>query len=337
MTTLKSRALRAALTLGLALGTAAPLAAPAYADNPKVIRIGSTAPGHLKFILFREKGLLEKEFAKDGIKVELVTFMGGGSEATTALATGAIDVTYTGSNPALRVAASGADVKTVGLSNWVRTGGTAIVVRPNSAIKTLADLKGKKVAYLAGTVRHSSLSKALKSVGLTTKDIESLNLPFEASGPALSRGDIDAIVESDNTIQKLVEAGGGRVLADASDHPEWASPYPITVNGAFLRDHPDIIKRLLKVDVATARWADANYEDTVKTFTAATNSSEKTVRANYPKGAFYQDPKITPEALQALKDEEAFMAEAGLLKGRVDYSKWVDQQLLDDVYKEAGL
>jgi sulfonate transport system substrate-binding protein len=125
---------------------------PAIAqDKPDVIRIGSTAPGHLKFILAQHDGWLDKEFAKDGIKVELVTFTGGGSEATTALATGAIEVTYTGNNPALRVAASGADVKLIGLSSFVKSGGSAIIVPTNSPLKTVEDLKGKKVAYLAGT------------------------------------------------------------------------------------------------------------------------------------------------------------------------------------------
>jgi sulfonate transport system substrate-binding protein len=338
---LRSRALRVASTLALALAAATSLAQIGHAQSapakPTALRIGSTAPGHLKFILAREKGWIEKEFAKDGIKVEFVTFMGGGSEATTALATGSIDVTYTGSNPALRLAASGADVKMVGLSNWVKTGGTAIIVRPDSPIKTLADLKGKKVAYLAGTVRHSSLSKALKSVGLTTKDIDSLNLPFEAAGPALTRGDIDAIVESDNTAQRLIDSGGARLLADGADHPEWASPYPISVNGDFFRKYPDVVRRLLKVDLQIARWADANYEDTVKTFVDATKSSDKAVRASYKAGVFYQDPKITDESLEALKAEEAFMAEAGLLKGAVDYSKWVDKSYVDEAYKQAGL
>ena len=153
---------------------------PAFAqDKPDVIRIGSTAPGHLKFILAKQDGWWDKEFAKDGIKVELVTFKGG-SEATTALATGAIEFAYTGNNPALRVAASGADVKLIGLSSYVRAGGSYIVVKTDSPLKTLQDLKGKKVAYLTGTVRHSNFSKALDSVGLTTNDVESLNLPFEA-------------------------------------------------------------------------------------------------------------------------------------------------------------
>ncbi|KRB23631.1 MULTISPECIES: aliphatic sulfonate ABC transporter substrate-binding protein [Mesorhizobium] len=302
---------------------------PAFAqDKPDVIRIGSTAPGHLKFILAQKDGWWDKEFAKDGIKVELVTF-NGGSEATTALATGAIEVTYTGNNPALRVAASGADVKLIGLSSYVRAGGSYVVVKANSPLTTLQDLKGKKVAYLTGTVRHSNFSKALNSVGLTTNDVEGLNLPFEASGPALLRGDIDAIVETDSTAAKLVDTGEARVLFDTSTHPEWNVPNVISVNGAFAAKYPDLVKRLLKVDIEISRWADAHPDETIKTFVEATKSSEKSVRKTYADGVFHQDPKLTDDAIDALKGEEKFMAGAGLLKGSIDYGKWVDKSFVD--------
>ncbi|AZO67416.1 MAG: aliphatic sulfonate ABC transporter substrate-binding protein [Mesorhizobium sp.] len=310
--------------------------APAFAqDKPEVIRIGSTAPGHLKFILAQQDGWWQKEFAKDGIKVELVTF-NGGSEATTALATGAIEVTYTGNNPALRVAASGADVKLIGVSSYVKAGGSSIIVKTDSPLKTLQDLKGKKVAYLTGTVRHSNFSKALNSVGLTTSDIEGLNLPFEASGPALLRDDIDAIVETDSTAAKLVDTGEARVLYDTSTHPEWNVPNVISVNGAFAAKYPDLVKRLLKVDIEISRWADAHPDETIKTFVEATKSSEKSVRKTYSQGLFYQDPKLTDDAIAALKSEEKFMAGAGLLKGSIDYSKWVDKSFVDGAYTEVA-
>jgi sulfonate transport system substrate-binding protein len=329
---------RRALVQGLAVFTLGfcVLTAPAHAeDKPSVIRIGSTAPGHLKFILARHSGAFEKEFAKDGIKVEMVTFTNGGSEATTALATGAIEFTYTGNNPALRVAASGADVKFIGLSSYTKADGSAVIVRADSPFKTVADLKGKKVAYLFGTVRHSIFSKALKSVGLTTNDVDSLNLAFDASGPALVRGDVDAIVETEDTAAKLVEAGEARVLLDANDHPEWAAPYIISVNGEFARKYPDIVTRLLKVDIGLARWADAHPDETIKIFSDETKSSEKSVRKTYKDGHFYQEPRITDAALDALKGEEKFMSEAKLLKGSVDYDKWVNRSYLDAAYKQV--
>ncbi|RVI51928.1 ABC transporter substrate-binding protein, partial [Sinorhizobium meliloti] len=154
---------RTLLKLALALSIL-PVAglAPASAGEakPDAIRIGSTAPGHLKFILYRHKKLLEDEFSKEGIKIELTTF-DGGSAATVALGSGALDFTYIGNNPSLRLAATGADVKLIGLSSWNRSNETQIVVKPDSPIRKIEDLKGKKVAYLSGTVRHSTFAKAL--------------------------------------------------------------------------------------------------------------------------------------------------------------------------------
>ncbi|MEC5397330.1 aliphatic sulfonate ABC transporter substrate-binding protein [Uliginosibacterium sp. H1] len=303
---------------------------------PSTIRIGSTAPGHLKFILAQHHGSFEKEFAKEGIKFDLLPFTGGGSEAVTALATGAVEIAYIGNNPALRAAAQKANIKLVGTSSFVRNSGAYIIVPVNSPIKTLKDLKGKKVAYLAGTVRHSTLTKALKSVGLTSKDIESLNLPFEASGPALARGDIDAIVESDNVAATLLEKNAARILLDAGNHPEWAAPNVIVVNGDFAKKYPEVLKRVLKVDLQLATWADANYEETVKIFTTRTKSSEKAVRNNFKDGRFHQEPRLTDEVLAALKAEEEFMEDAGLLKGSVDYSKWVDKSFVESAYAGAA-
>lgn len=323
-----------ALTLATVSGTV-----PALADDakPEVIRIGSTAPGHLKFILERHRKVLQEELAKDGIKLELTTF-DGGSAASVALGSGAIEFTYIGNNPSLRLAATGADVKLIGLSSWVRTNETQIVVKPDSPIKTIADLKGKKVAYLSGTVRHSTFAKALKTVGLSLSDVESVNLGIENSGPALTRGDVDAIVESTGPVQKLIESGQARLVFDGGvdGKPEWAVPHLISVNGEFARKYPDLVTRVLAADIKAARWADANPEETIKIFVSETGNSEAAVRSTYPDGKFWQDPQITEEAIASLKGEESFMAEAGLLKGKVDYSKWVDRSFYDAAVKSLA-
>lgn len=324
----------------LGLAALAPLAGAVpvrAADKPEVIRIGSTAPGHLKFILYRNRKLLEQEFAKDGIRVELATF-DGGSPASVALGSGAIDFTYIGNNPSLRLGAAGADVKAIGLSSWVPSNETLVVVRPDSPIKDLADLKGKKVAVLTGTVRHSTLAKALKEAGVSIKDVQLLNIGIESSGPALARGDIDAIVESTGPAQKLVDLGGARVIFDAglSGKREWAVPHVLSVNASFARQYPDLVARLLAVDIATARWADAHPEETIAIFVRETGSSEKAVRATYSDGKFWQDPAITDEAVRALRAEEAFMAESGLLKGKVDYASWIDRSYYDAAQKKLA-
>lgn len=328
---------RRSLLLGAAgLASAALVGAPTPSHAaPKVVRIGSTAPGHLKFVLFRNRKLLQKEFEKEGIDFDFTTF-NGGSEATTALATGAVDVIYTGNNPALRVAASGADVKAIGLSSWVPTVETVVIVRKDSPIKTLADLKGKKVAFLFGTVRHSEFSKALRTASLTAADIEPLNLAFDAAGPALVRGDVDAVAESDATVQKLVEAGEARVLFSGEGQTNWTAPYVISVNGGFARENGDLLRRLLQVDIELARWVDRNAEETIRIFVEETRASEKAVRKTYASGRFFQNPEITDAAVAALKDEERFMVEAKLIKGKVDYDKWIDRSFFAAAIEKVG-
>ena len=243
---------------------------------------------------------------------------------------------YTGNNPALRLAASGADVKAIGLSSWVPQNDTMVIVPVDSPAQSLQDLKGKRVAYLVGTVRHSVFSKALNSVDLTTADVQSFNLGIENSGPAMSRGDIDAIVESSGTAQKLVDAGAARVLFDASGNPEWSVPYIITGNGGFLRQYPEVATRLLAQDIALAAWVDANPEETIRIFVEETGNAEKSVRATYKDNVFYQNPEITDAAVQALKGEEEFMAENDLIKGQVDYDTWIDRSFYEAAIKEPA-
>lgn len=320
------------LTLAAVAGAATlPFTARAQAALPPAIRIGSTAPGHLKFVLFRHYDLLAKEFDAEGIPVELVTF-DGGSAASVALGSGQLDIMYTGNNPALRLAASGADVVAVGLSSWNPQNETVIVVKADGDIQSVADLKGRNVAYLTGTVRHSNFSKALALDGLTTDDVASFNFGIETAGPALARGDVDAIVESRSTIQTLLDQGLARIIFDANAHPEWVSAFPISVNGAFARAYPEVLARILAVDIETAEWADANPEETIRVFAEETGRDEDAVRATYPENRFYQSPDLTAAAEVSLKEEEAFMAANALLEGQVDYAKWIDRS-----YYQAAL
>ncbi|MDR1931892.1 MAG: aliphatic sulfonate ABC transporter substrate-binding protein [Spirochaetales bacterium] len=305
--------------------------------NTDIIRIGSTAPGHLKFVLFEQLGILEKEFGADGIKVEFFPFTGGGSEAVTTLATGGVDIVYTGVDPALRVAATGADVYLIGVSSFdVQNSLQSIAVAADSPIQSVADLKGKKVAYLTGTMRHNQLTRALKENGLTLNDIESLNLNFEASGPALLRGDIDALVETTSTLITLEQSGAIRLILDGrkKEHPEWVVPNVISANGKFVRENPELTARLLKADLELAAWVDTHFEETVKAFAQGTGQDVNAIRKLYTDGEFFQDTRITPQMIQSFKDEEQFLLDAGLSNGKVNFEAWVQTKYVEEAAQQ---
>ncbi|MBZ9775245.1 hypothetical protein [Mesorhizobium sp. CO1-1-8] len=98
---------------------------------------------------------------------------------------------------------------------------------------------------------------------------------------------------------EVLSDGEARVLFDTSTHPEWNVPNVISVNDASAAKYPDLVKRLLKVDIEISRWADAHPDETIKTFVKATKSSEKSVRKTYADGVFHQDPKLTDDAVAA--------------------------------------
>jgi sulfonate transport system substrate-binding protein len=303
------------------------------------IRIGSTAPGHLKFVLFEQLNILEKEFGGDGIDIEFFPFTGGGSEAVTTLATGGVDVIYTGVDPALRVAATGADVYLIGISSFDITNSLqSIAVAASSPIQSVADLKGKKVAYLTGTMRHNQLTRALKENGLGLNDIESLNLNFEASGPALLRGDIDALVETTSTVISLEQSGAIRLILDGrkKEHPQWVVPNVISANGRFVRDNPDLVRRLLKADIELATWVDTHFEETIEAFAKGTGQDVGAIRKLYTGGEFFQNTLITPQMIQSFKDEEQFLLEVKLSSGTVDFDTWIQTKYVEEAAREVS-
>ncbi len=296
-------------------------------EKLSVIRIGSDAGSYLKFILIEQKRWMDEEFAKDRIKVEYYTFAGGAA-AQVALASGSLDFAYTGSNPSLRTAAAGADTRLIAIASFGNpVGGSSIIVRNDSAIKSVKDLKGKKVGYLTGTGRHSSLEKALNSEGMSTlQDIESINLDFANSGPALIRGDIDALAEGESTTFPLTSTGQARAIWKGKDHPEIKSaPSAVTVRGDFAKKHPDIVKRFLKIDLKAAQWADENPDETIKINSNSTKQAEKVIRMKYPANitTFYLDPRITDETIQSLKSEVEFLRTNKLLDGELNIDSWV--------------
>ena len=93
---------------------------------------------------------------------------------------------------------------------------------------------------------------------------------------------------------------------------------------------------LYAVVAPSASVAAPNPEETIAIFVKETGSSDNAVRATYPDGKFFQDPEITEEAVRALQGEETFMADAELLKGKVNYDTWIDRSFYDAALKQVA-
>jgi sulfonate transport system substrate-binding protein len=158
------------------------------ADALKEIRIDWATYNPVSMVL-KQKGLLEKEFAKDGIGIVWVQ-SAGSNKALEFLNAGSIDFGSTAGSAALVARMNGNPIKSIYV--FSRPEWTALVTAGDSRIATVADLKGKRVAVTRGTDPHIFLVRALLDAGLSEKDITPVLLQHADGKTALIRGDVDA-------------------------------------------------------------------------------------------------------------------------------------------------
>src|SRR5580700_1678622 len=140
-------------------------------------------------MVLKEKGLLEKEFEKDGVGIRWVQTLGS-NKALEFLNAGSIDFGSTAGAAALIGRINGNPIKSIYV--FSRPEWTALVTRKNTPITKVTDLKGKRVAVTRGTDPHIFLVRALQGAGLTEHDITPVLLQHPDGKTALIRGDVDA-------------------------------------------------------------------------------------------------------------------------------------------------
>lgn len=205
------------------------------ADAPSQIRIGYQK-GSVSMVLAKSHRLLEQRFPAMAIK--WIEFPAG-PQMLEALNIGSIDLGSTGDIPPLFAQAAGADLLYVG-SEPAKPKAEVILVPQNSPIHSVADLKGRKVAFQKGSSSHNLLLRALRQAGLSFSDIKPTYLTPADARAAFQQRDVDAWTIWDPYYSAALLQGDVRVLKDGSDLNRTGSFYLATrsfteANGNFLR------------------------------------------------------------------------------------------------------
>ena len=183
--------------------------APLFAaDSVKTISIDWATYNPVSMVL-KQQGLLEKEFAKDGITVRWVQTLGS-NKALEFLNAGSIDFGSTAGSAALVARINGNPIKSIYV--YSQPEWTALVTRKDTTINKVADLKGKRVAVTRGTDPHIFLVRALLDAGLTEKDITPVLLQHPDGKTALIRGDVDAWAGLDPMMAAAEVEDGARLF-----------------------------------------------------------------------------------------------------------------------------
>ena len=249
-------------------------------DKPTEIRIGTQKGGF--FPAVRQRHSVEDAFKPLGIEIKWVDFQFG-PPLLEAINAGSVDFGYVGDAPPIFAQAGGAGIRYVAA---VKSDGNtqAIIVPRDSPIKTLADLKGKRIAFGKGSSAHNLLVAALERAGLTWNDITPAPLaPVDATA-AFVKGSVDAWSIWDPYLALAELKENARVIAFDKDVHKPNAFY--IARADFVEKYPALVAQLNAVFAAEGRWADSHHEEVARAQAEATGVDIEAIkrfvdRSNY--------------------------------------------------------
>ncbi|GIZ12430.1 sulfonate ABC transporter substrate-binding protein [Pseudomonas sp. NCCP-436] len=221
----------------------------------ETLRIGYQKYGTL--VLLKAKGTLEKRLAERGVDVKWTEFPGG-PQLLEGLNVGSVDFGVTGETPPVFAQAAGADLLYVAHEPPAPTG-EAILVPKDSSIKSVAELKGKKVALNKGSNVHYLLVRALEDAGLKYSDITPVYLPPADARAAFERGSVDAWVIWDPFQSAAEQQLQARSLRDGSglvdNHQFYLATRP------YAEKNPEVVGILIDEIRGVGEWVKNNLDE----------------------------------------------------------------------------
>jgi sulfonate transport system substrate-binding protein len=261
--------------LKLSVGTAAVAALSSRAmgeAGPKEIRIGTQKGGF--FPAVRQRHTLEDAFKPLGIEIKWIDFQFG-PPLLEAINVGSVDFGYVGDSPPIFAQAAGAAIRYVAA---VKSDGNmqAIIVPHDSPIKTLADLRGKRIAFGRGSSAHNLLVAALEKAGLSWSDITPAPLAPADATAAFVKGSVDAWSIWDPYLALAELKQNARVIAFDKDVHK---PNAFYIAGSgFVEKYPALVARLNGVFASEGIWADQHHEEVAQAQAEATGVDIEAIR-----------------------------------------------------------
>ncbi len=262
----------------------------ASAQAKSVLRIGYQKYGTL--VILKGNGSLEKRLASEGVEVKWAEFPAG-PVLLEGLNVGSIDFGTAGEAPPIFAQAAGANLVYVG-SEPPSPASEAILVPHGSPLKTVADLKGKKVALNKGSNVHYLLVKALEKAGVAYKDVQIIFLAPADARAAFERGSIDAWVIWD-PFQAAAEVQlKARVLADGAGLV--ANHQFFLASRTYAEKNPKIVSIVLDELDKVDQWAAKNLKEAAQILAAQTGLDQATVELATKRLSYGVKP-VTPQVI----------------------------------------
>ena len=252
--------------IGLAIALLSTSIASLQAQTlPSEVRVGYQK-GIPILLLVKKQEVIEKRLKKLGVNnVKWVEFQFG-PPMLEALSANAIDIAAVGDTPPIFAQAAGSNFVYVAATPSVEH---AVLVPKDSPIKTLAELKGKRIAFGKGSSAQNVAIKALALGGLTIKDVEPVYLPPADATAAFNGGKVDAWVVWDPYYAIAQDHYNARVISDTKDKRLASAAYYLS-HLEFATKYPTVLEAVLEEIKGVTTWGSTHREEIAKVAAEAT-------------------------------------------------------------------
>ena len=311
--------------LGATVLGSAPLLARA-AQPPKTIRLDYAYYSPPSLVL-RKFGWLEEDLKAQGTEVKWV-LSAGSNRALEYLNSDSVDFGSTAGLAALLARANGNPVKAVYI--YSRPEWTALAVGKDSTVKSITELKGKKIAATKGTDPYLFLLRALHENGLKKSDVEIVHLQHADGRAALEQGRVAAWAGLDPHLAASELEAGSRLIYRNVNFNTYGF---LNVSDTFAARHPDQVKRVIAAYERARNWIIAHPDETVALLSEESKLSAPVARLQLKRNDF-SHPQIGREHIEALRAASPILLEEDLVKSGTDLPRTINA-LIDPSYAQG--
>ena len=268
-------------------------------------------------LVLKHFGWLDDDFRKDGTSVKWV-LSAGSNRALEYLNAGSIDIGSSAGLAALLAKANGNPIRTPYI--FSRPEWTALVVPKDSPIKSLADLKGRKIAATKGTDPYLFLLRSLQTVGLKKSDIEHVPLQHADGLAALRAGQVDAWAGLDPLMASAELDSGARLLYRNVAFNTYGF---LNVREEFLAQRPAEVRRVIAGYERARQWTLANSTEAAKILSDEAKVSLKVALLQLKLRTDLSNPWPSSEHVHALQSASPILQAEALVKPGIDLNRTV--------------
>ncbi|MFC0189647.1 aliphatic sulfonate ABC transporter substrate-binding protein [Fictibacillus aquaticus] len=279
-------------------------------------------------LVLKKFGWAEKELKKDGVEVKWVQSLGS-NKALEFLNSSSVDFGSTAGAAAFIAKSKGAPIESVYI--YSQPEWTALVTK-DKKIKSVKDLKGKKIAATIGTDPYIFLLRALKEEGLSSKDVKIVNLQHQDGANALLSGEVDAWAGLDPHMAKVELESDGKFLYR---NPDFNTYGTLNVRSEFAKDHPEYVKKVIALYEKARQWTLEHPDEAAKLLSEEAGLSLEVAKKELERNNFEQ-PVPGDEQREAISSAGEVLKAEKVISPDTDIDKVVNE-LINPSFAEKAV